>query len=224
MAYNNDIERALKLHQQPKQTKKEREAEMAELMKMYNFPKSKKKNEIKLTESELRNIVSESVKRVLREDFREAEKKTKYNTLLWKIQYAYFDDNIYDDAWVENIINNTAFDEESYNTLQKAIFDRKQEIDNEKQWIKNGEDAVAMYDWLTGWNSEYDKYGKEKERQRMVNKYDDYFTPQGERRTPEDMERYSNNRMSLAGAKKIADKRPLHRKGSVNNDLMHMKK
>ena len=35
MAYNNDIERAFKLYQQPKQTKKEREAEMAELMKMY---------------------------------------------------------------------------------------------------------------------------------------------------------------------------------------------
>jgi hypothetical protein len=69
--YRNDWERSYMLKKNNKQTPEEREEDMEYYVKnLINLPtnESKKKNIVKLTESDLKHIITESVKRIIKEE------------------------------------------------------------------------------------------------------------------------------------------------------------
>lgn len=82
--YRNDWERSYMLKKNNKQTPEEREEDMEYYVKnLINLPtnESKKKNIVKLTESDLKHIIAESVKRIINEASNSNIKRSMINKI-----------------------------------------------------------------------------------------------------------------------------------------------
>ena len=82
--YRNDWERSYMLKKNNKQTPEEREEDMEYYVKnLINLPtnESKKKNIVKLTESDIKHIITESVKRIINEASNSSIKRSMINKI-----------------------------------------------------------------------------------------------------------------------------------------------
>lgn len=220
------------------------------------------KRTIKLTESELKTVITESVKKILKEsmfDFDEFEidDSAVQNAIYYaqEIKDGVYDDKLTDEDWRDDIIYRYGFD---MNNDGERIFDdaiknrlmvidkdyawkqinwkRKQDKDS-NEWYKNewpawGPDANTNIrelphkrnGWLSGDDKEMSKDYMKLQGKDAHSRIPEIFRKDGEVRTLKQMQRGINNRSTYIGSLDAADKKPLHRKGSANHDLMAMDK
>lgn len=196
---------------------------------------------IRLTESELRNIIKESVKNIIKESYgyddydndefenvRDKFEQVKSGAYDKKIQ------ELYKEGYknVEDIIDNLfyEYDPDYDDKMYRLIKDKL------KLWFKDY--AMKSYDsWDHGYNkypydadavfnmkdieksNDMDKFVKDDENLRNNEKFPEFVRKDGKLRKEKQILKNITNRKNMTGAQLAADKGPLHRKGSLNREL-----
>lgn len=221
-----------------------------------------KKNTIKLTESELKKVITESVKKILKEsmfDFDEFENydNAVHNAIYYaqEIRDGVYDDKLTDEKWKDDIIFRYGFDMNNggERIFNDAIKNRLMVINKDYAWkqidLKRKRDKdMSEYEkdewsvwgpdantnirelphkrngWLSGNDTEMSKDYMKLQGKDAHSRVPEFFRKDGKPRTDKQVQRGINNRSTYVGSLDAANKKPLHRKGSVNRDLIAMDK
>lgn len=196
----------------------------------------RKRNIVRLTENQLNRLITESVKKALNEYDPDDYYLNQQSYISKDILDGMYDDKLFDDRFVNDLLEDYD-DLEWGGRIKSAIEDRRKEIDRDyamEYGYKTYDDKDVNYeknyrldDYLYnyGINSNGDPklddtYWKDHEK-RKDPMYDIKFKKNGERRSVGSTIRKFDKEF---GWKFDANEKPLHRKGSMNRDLMNIDK